>query len=388
MTVFPKYSKRREGINEIMEQRLLRQVNNLVLNTEKCTGCGICSEACPEEAISVGPVGAVRRGAIDYAAPVSVDETKCSYCGVCVILCPFNAMKLLIDGEERLPILENEGFPTYDKITEIDDEKCTRCTICEDVCPRDAINRDVPAFEGESEDGMERQLALQATTTFRVDEDKCTYCGICGALCPAITVKRDPFTAETGRVTGEILWDENLCDACKVCVEACPEECITVEREVTANKLQGTVEVLSDDCCTCRWCAINCPAEAITVEKLFEGEIEFHPEKCPGGCSTCLEVCPANAIYLPSPAAPGEMKGEQEPKIAVNRDLCIFCGACVNACPAEDVIVLKRKSIRIRGEETDLFKEIKEKLFTERTSRVREEVPPGEVELKVIEQKA
>jgi len=388
MTVFPKFSKRREGVNEVMEQRLLRQVNNLILNTETCTGCGICSEACPEEAISIGPVGATRRGAIDYAAPVLVDETACSYCGVCVILCPFNALKLLVDGEERLPILEKEGFPTYDMVTTIDDEKCTRCTICEDICPRDAINRDVPAFEGESDEGMERQLALTATTRFEVDDEKCTYCGICGALCPAITVKRGAFTAETGNVTGEVIWDEDQCDACTVCVEACPEECITVEREVTSKTLEGTVEILSDDCCTCRWCAINCPAEAITVEKIFDGEITFYPEKCPGGCSTCVDICPANAIYLPSPSSPAEMKGEREPNIAVNEDFCIYCGACVNACPGEDIIVLKRNKVRIKGEETDLFKEIREKLFTERTSKVKEDVAPGEVELKMAEEKA
>ncbi|MGC9434523.1 MAG: 4Fe-4S binding protein [Methanomicrobiales archaeon] len=388
MTVFPKFSKKREGVNEVMEQRLLKQVNNLILNTETCTGCGICSEACPEEAISIGPVGASRRGAIDYAAPIAVDETACSYCGVCVILCPFNALKLLVDGEERLPILEKEGFPTYDMVTTIDDEKCTRCTICEDVCPRDAINRDVPAFEGESDEGLERQLALTATTTFKVDDEKCTYCGICDVLCPAITVKRNPFTAETGDVTGEVLWDEDLCDACTVCVEACPEECITVEREISSDKMQGTVEILSDDCCTCRWCAVNCPPEAITVEKIFDGEITFYPEKCPGGCSTCVDICPANAIYLPSPASPAEMKGEREPNIAVNKDFCIFCGACVNACPGEDIIVLKRNKVRITGEETDLFKEIREKLFTERTSKVKEDVPPGEVELKIAEEKA
>jgi len=54
MTLFPKFKKTRDGVNVICEQRLLQQVNNLVLNTEVCTGCGICVEACPEEAIASG----------------------------------------------------------------------------------------------------------------------------------------------------------------------------------------------------------------------------------------------------------------------------------------------------------------------------------------------
>jgi 4Fe-4S ferredoxin len=155
-----------------------------------------------------------------------------------------------------------------------------------------------------------------------------------------------------------------------VCVEACPEECIVVEREIVSDKVDGKVSIIQDNCCTCTWCAKNCPPEAITVEKLFEGEIEFHAEKCPGGCSTCADICPANAIYLPSAIPAADMKlDSREATIAVNKDYCIFCGACVNACPGEDIIVLQRTGIRMKGTETDLFKKIKAKLFEKRTSR-------------------
>ncbi len=385
MTMFPKYSKKQEGQNVIMEQRLLKNVNNLILNSETCTGCGICVDACPEEAIALGPVGAARRGAVEYAAPVDVDAEKCSYCGVCVIMCPFNAMTLKIDDEERLPILEKEGFPEYDMVTVIDEEKCSRCTTCEEVCPRDAIVRDVPAFEGASEEGKPRQTAIQTKTTFNVDAEKCNVCGICGELCPAINVKRKPVSAETGKIEGEVVWDESLCDACGICTEACPEECITVTREVVSDKLPGKVSIAQDNCCTCTWCVESCPEEAVTVEKIFEGDIEFHPEKCPGGCSTCVEVCPCNAIYLPSPAPAKDMKGQIEPNIAINKDYCILCGACVNACPGEDIIILRRTGVRMKGKETDLFKSIKEKLLTPRTSKVKETIS-GEGEVKVLEE--
>ena len=385
MALFPKYSKTREGQNVIMEQRLLKAVNNLILNAETCTGCGICVDACPEEAIALGPVGATRRGAIDYAEPVNVDPEKCSYCGVCVIMCPFNAMTLKIDGEERLPIVEKEGFPTYDMVTKIDEEKCNRCTICEEVCPRDAINRDVPVFEGADEAGKPRQSALELKTTFTVDTEKCDYCGICGALCPSITVVRKPTTPETAKIEGEVKWEEITCDGCMICVEACPKDAITLEREFVSTKLPGKVDIEQDNCCTCTWCVHTCPEEAITVEKIFEGDIEIYPEKCPGGCSTCVEVCPCNALYLPSPLPAKLMKGQIEPNIAINKDFCIFCGACVNACPSEGAIVLKRTAIRMQEKDTDLFKQIKEKLLTTRTSKVKE-TTPGKVEVKVLKE--
>ncbi len=383
MALFPKYSKTREGQNVIMEQRLLKAVNNLILNAETCTGCGICVDACPEEAIVLGPVGATRRGAIDYAEPVNVNPEKCSYCGVCVIMCPFNAMTLKVDGEERLPILEKEGFPTYDMVTTIDEEKCDRCTICEEVCPRDAINRDVPAFEGSDEAGRPRETALQTKTTFNVDTEKCNVCGICGDLCPSITVVRNAANPETAKIEGEVKWEETTCDGCTICVEACPEDAITLEREVISDRLPGKVDIEQDNCCTCTWCVQSCPEEAITVEKIFEGDIEINAEKCPGGCSTCVEVCPCNALYLPSPLPAKEMKGQIEPNIAINKDFCILCGACVNACPSEDAIILRRTAIRMKDKETDLFKRIKEKLLAPRTSKVKE-TAPGEVEVKVV----
>ena len=78
------------------------------------------------------------------------------------------------------------------------------------------------------------------------------------------------------------------------------------------------------------------------------------------------------------------MKGVIEPNIAITKDFCIFCGACVNACPSEDAIILRRTGIRMQDKDTDLFKQIKAKLLTTRTSKVHE-TTPGEVEIKHLQ---
>ena len=383
-TMFPKFSTKVEGETIIMEQRLLKKVSHLVLNVSKCAGCGICADACPKEAITLGMVGAAIRGATDKA-PIVVDPAKCSYCGVCTILCPFNSLAVEVDGEPSLPIKEQEGFPEYDYTAEINDEKCVRCETCSAACPRDAIVRDVPAYEGEGGD-VPRHAALDAETKLTVDKEKCTACGICTSLCPALTLERAPFISTKVAVEGDVIWNNELCDACNVCADACPQKAITVERVLKVNaKLAGSVSIKKEDCVTCSWCSQVCPEEAVTIKKFFEGDIIFDSSKCPGGCSTCVDVCPCNAIYLPSPVPATQLKRNSiEDNIAVNKDLCILCGACVNACPSEDAIILKRTAINVKGKETDLFKKIAAKMLVPRTSKLVEK-KFGQVETKNLE---
>lgn len=51
------------------------------IDEEKCTGCSLCTDPCPVEAITVD----------DKA---SVDEDLCTECGLCVEECPNDAISL------------------------------------------------------------------------------------------------------------------------------------------------------------------------------------------------------------------------------------------------------------------------------------------------------
>jgi ferredoxin len=53
---------------------------SVIVDQEKCTGCGTCEDICPLEAIKVEDVKAV------------VDDQACVDCGTCIEECPEKAI--------------------------------------------------------------------------------------------------------------------------------------------------------------------------------------------------------------------------------------------------------------------------------------------------------
>ena len=101
--------KRDEEDRTILERRLLVRWYELVLDRDVCIGCGICSDNCPKAAIEYSPaefkgIRAVSRPSIDF------DPEKCVLCGECVSICPMDALRMRIEREERVPVIEMNVF--------------------------------------------------------------------------------------------------------------------------------------------------------------------------------------------------------------------------------------------------------------------------------------
>lgn len=78
----------------------------LLTYATKCTGCGVCMQACPNGAISIGPIR-------DKMVAVT-DRERCTDCGACVAICPQEAREIageLMTVEEVLKkVLRDKPF--------------------------------------------------------------------------------------------------------------------------------------------------------------------------------------------------------------------------------------------------------------------------------------
>ena len=146
------------------------------------------------------------------------------------------------------------------------------------------------------------------------------------------------------------------CTACQLCVSACPTH--VLQPTWTAYGLDGLMKPRMDYTTAfcnyeCRVCGEACPSGAITLLDLAEkqvtqiGEAIFEKEKCivvvkGTDCAACSEHCPTKAVYtLPY--------GDNLRLPTVNRDLCIGCGGCEYACPAQPAKAITVSSRRAHG---------------------------------------
>ena len=99
--VFPKYRGK---------QVLMRDENGL----EKCVACGLCSVACPADAIYLEAAendGTVMAGP-RYASMYQIHKTRCIFCGMCEEACPVSAIFMGKDYE--LAVYSKDDF-VWDK---------------------------------------------------------------------------------------------------------------------------------------------------------------------------------------------------------------------------------------------------------------------------------
>ncbi len=110
-----------------------------------------------------------------------------------------------------------------------------------------------------------------------------------------------------------------LCDGCGLCVEACPQQVISI--------INGKPELTLDcnHCTDCNACKTACPTLSLSNTLQFTGVRPQFSALCRQRshreCDYCAEACPHHAIELK----------ENMPYLLIEK--CTGCGQCRDECP-------------------------------------------------------
>jgi len=233
----------------------------------------------------------------------------------------------------------------------LDKNRCVGCQICTMACPKEAIKTQAqPRVHGEK--------AKKAKVD--IDLAKCNFCGICDVTCPYGAIKVTLNGAHDLSILAkesyptlvkDIQVDTHQCQKeCVECETACPLSLIKISHigydgkpvenvqalsPTLKKRVQVNLDIQKEYCPTCRVCEFKCSPGALKVKKAIEGTIAINQEKCPEGCTDCLDVCPIK----------GALVLGDDKKVYVNETFCTYCGACKNVCPVPEALTLKRTKV-------------------------------------------
>ena len=107
-----------------------------------------------------------------------------------------------------------------------------------------------------------------------------------------------PYTVKPApaNLRGKLLWEEEKCDGCKLCVRDCPAKAIEVEMLDRATK-KVAYHYHMDRCIYCAQCVASCPEGALTMSSTLyhlastnkADFTEVYSAKGPGECKEPAE---------------------------------------------------------------------------------------------------
>lgn len=138
---------------------------------DKCTGCGLCSSACPTGVIVPSflenGLSGIFKPMLDY------NRSYCSYdCNKCMTVCPANALQYYdLEQKQKIKIAE----AVLNKKLCISYKNGWHCGLCAGVCPTKAI--------------ISAELPKILVPVPVLRKEYCIGCGACQHICPVEPVK-------------------------------------------------------------------------------------------------------------------------------------------------------------------------------------------------------
>ena len=271
----------------------------IVIDTEKCNGCGVCARNCKAACIN--------------SKEHKIDYSRCVACMDCLGKCRQNAIfyepVTITRAIERADAIKAEK----EKQTTKEGGMSRRTFLA--VTATMAAATAVRAQEKEVDGGLaaieDKKIPDRATPIvpagaqgLRNFTTHCTACQLCVSVCPNGVLR--PSSRLENMFQPEMSYERGYCrPECTKCSEVCPTGAIhRIDRaEKSSTQIGHAV-----------WVKENCVPLTDGVK-----------------CGNCARHCPAGAITMVA----SDAGNPDSPKIpAINTERCIGCGACENLCPA------------------------------------------------------
>ncbi len=76
----------------------------IVIDTERCKGCGLCVTVCPKGSIAIS-----KESNQNGYYPAEAKNTACTGCAQCAIVCPEGIIEVCWDQPGQIRIVETDG---------------------------------------------------------------------------------------------------------------------------------------------------------------------------------------------------------------------------------------------------------------------------------------
>lgn len=273
----------------------------LTLNKDFCVGCQICTLACPREAIELEKQPKAT-GEKAEPAEIDIDLEKCNFCGICDILCPYGAIKITVNGEHLLSVLEKESFPLLIRDILVDAGKCSvECIEYEKACPLDLIKITWVTADGqkiEEPESLSEDEKAKLKARIDIELDRCPCCRVCEFKFPMDAVRvRKIFHGKIG------IHQEKCPEDCTDCLDVCP-----ITGALYLSDEDKKVHVNELFCVYCGACMVVCPVkEALELKRT----LIRHTPVSSGAWNKALEKVASSVEMTKELKAKGSQKAKE-----------------------------------------------------------------------------